>query len=118
MAGRMAGPAGLTATILHNPRCSKSRAALALLREAGADVRVVEYLTAPPSRDKLARLLARAGLAPAACLRPDAPAKARASDDAALDAMAEDPALIERPLVETANGVILARPPERVLDLL
>ncbi|MDR6788610.1 arsenate reductase [Sphingomonas sp. BE138] len=106
----------MNATILHNPRCSKSRAALALLTEAGADVRIVDYLKRPPSRDELARLCARAGIAPRAALRPDAPKVD--SDDAALDLMARDPATIERPFVETKKGAVIARPPERVRDLL
>lgn len=106
----------MKATIWHNPRCSKSRQALALLEEAGADVTVVEYLKQPPSRDDLARLYRRAGLSPRAAMRKDAAPVA--TDDEALDAMAADPALIERPLVETGRGVVLARPPERVRDIL
>jgi arsenate reductase len=106
----------MKATIWHNPRCSKSREALALLHAADAEVTVVEYLKTPPTRDELARVYARAGLAPREGLRKDAPTVA--SDDAALDLMARDPATIERPLVETEKGVVLARPPERVRDLL
>ncbi len=106
----------MKATIWHNPRCSKSRQALALLEEAGADVTIVEYLKNPPSRDELARLYARAQLSPQAGLRRDAPDVA--SDDAALDMMAADPSTIESPLVETEKGVVLARPPERVHDVL
>lgn len=106
----------MKAIIWHNPRCSKSREALALLNEAGVDVTIVEYLKMPPTRDELARLYARGGIAPRAALRKDAPALA--SDDEALDAMAADPALIERPVVETDKGVVIARPPERVRDIL
>ncbi|KQN92883.1 arsenate reductase [Sphingomonas sp. Leaf231] len=106
----------MKATIFHNPRCSTSRAALALLNDAGADVTVVEYLKTPPSRDELARLCARAGVAPSAALRKDAPAVA--NDDEALDLMVRDPATIQRPFVETAAGVVLARPADRVRDLL
>ncbi|ONF94912.1 arsenate reductase family protein [Sphingomonas jeddahensis] len=106
----------MKATIWHNPRCSKSREALTLLNEARADVTIVEYLKTPPTRDELARLYARAGLAPRDALRKDAPKAA--SDDAALDLMAADPATIERPLVETEKGVVLARPPERVHAIL
>lgn len=108
--------ARMKATIWHNPRCSKSRQALALLEEAGADVTVIEYLKQPPSRNDLARLYARAGLSPRAAMRKDAAPVM--SDDAALDAMAADPALIERPIVESDKGVVLARPPERVRDIL
>lgn len=106
----------MKATIWHNPRCSKSRQALDLLRDAGVEVTVVEYLRTPPTRDELARLYARSGIAPRDALRKDAGAVA--NDDAALDLMVRDPAMIERPLVETAKGVRLARPPELVRDLL
>lgn len=111
----------MNATILHNPRCSKSREALAILQEAGATVTVVEYLKTPPSRDELARLYAKGGMSPRDGLRKaEAGAKALkdVSDDAILDAMAADPILIERPLVETDKGVRLGRPPERVRDIL
>lgn len=106
----------MRATILHNPRCSKSREALALLHDAGAEVTVIDYLKHPPSRDELARLYARAGLAPRDALRKDAPAVA--GDDAALDLMVADPRTIERPLVETDKGVRLGRPPAAIRDLL
>lgn len=106
----------MKATIWHNPRCSKSREALAILEQAGASVEVVEYLKAPPTRAELARVYARAGIAPRDALRKDAGAVA--DDAAALDLMAHDPATIERPVVETAKGAVVARPPERVRDLL
>lgn len=110
----------MKATILHNPRCSKSRAALALLEEAGAAVSVIDYQKDPPRRAELARLLDRAGLAPRDALRPEArdTVPADADDAAVLDAMAADPRLIERPLVETERGVRLCRPPERVREIL
>jgi len=109
------------ATIYHNPRCSKSRETLALLQDSGADVTVVEYLRTPPSRSELARLYARAGMSPRDGLRTaeDAAKPLKdASDDAILDAMAADPILIERPLVETDKGVRLGRPPEKVREIL
>ncbi len=108
----------MNATIYHNPRCSKSREALRLLQEAGAEVEVVEYLKTPPWRDALVALLAAGGIAPRDALRPEADITARASDAAALDAMAADPRLIERPIVMTDKGTLIARPPERVLELL
>jgi len=111
----------MKATIYHNPRCSKSREALALLEGAGAEVRIVEYLKTPPSHSELARLYARAGMSPREGLRkaePGAKALADASDEAILDAMAADPILIERPLVETGKGVRLGRPPEKVREIL
>jgi len=109
------------ATIYHNPRCSKSRETLALLQDSGADVTVVEYLRTPPSRSELARLYARAGMSPRDGLRTaeDAAKPLKdAPDDAILDAMAADPILIERPLVETDKGVRLGRPPEKVREIL
>jgi len=111
----------MKATIWHNPRCSKSREALALLEAAGAEVTVVRYLETPPGRDEIARLYARAGLTPREGLRKaedGAKALAGASDDQILDAMAADPILIERPLVETDKGVRLGRPPEKVREIL
>ncbi len=106
----------MKATIWHNPRCSKSREALALLNAAGADVSIVEYLKDPPPRAELARLYARAGISPRDAMRKDATPVA--DDAAALDAMAANPALIERPLVETEKGVRLGRPPERIREIL
>ncbi|HEY0315607.1 MAG TPA: arsenate reductase (glutaredoxin) [Sphingomonas sp.] len=111
----------MKATIYHNPRCSKSRETLALLEAAGVEVTVVEYLKDPPSRSELARLYAKAGMSPRDGLRKGedgARALKDASDDAILDAMAADPILIERPLVETGKGVRLGRPPEAVRDIL
>ncbi len=110
----------MKATIWHNPRCSKSRQTLALLNTAGADVTVVEYLKTPPAREELARLFARAGMTPREGMRSGedgAKALKAASDEEILDAMAADPILIERPIVETAKGVRLGRPPEKVLEI-
>ena len=111
----------MKATIYHNPKCSTSRQVLDMLREAGADVTVIEYLKSPPSRAELKRLYARAGLTPRQGLRMKedaARALADASDEAILDAMAADPILIERPLVETGKGVVLARPKDKVREIL
>ena len=111
----------MKATIYHNPKCSTSRQVLDMLREAGADVTVIEYLKTPPSRAELQRLYAQAGLTPQQGLRmrEDAAAALKeAPDDTVLDAMAAHPILIERPLVETAKGVRLARPKERVYEIL
>lgn len=113
----------MKATIWHNPKCGTSRKTLAILEESGADVTVVEYLKAPPSRDKLAQLYADAGITPQEGLRlrgtdaeerglPDADA------DTVLDAMAAEPILINRPLVETDKGVRLCRPQEIVHEIL
>lgn len=111
----------MKATIYHNPKCSTSRQVLDMLREAVAEVTVVDYLKTPPSRDELRRLYASAGLTPRQGLRireVAAQALADGSEDAILDAMAANPILIERPLVETEKGVRLARPKERVYEIL
>ncbi|HEY0116487.1 MAG TPA: arsenate reductase (glutaredoxin) [Allosphingosinicella sp.] len=111
----------MKATIWHNPRCGTSRNALALLDEAGADVTIVEYLRDPPSPDELKRVYARAGLTPRQGLRAKEPAAqdlANATDAEIIDAMMLNPVLIERPLVETEQGALLARPAERVREIL
>lgn len=112
----------MKATIWHNPRCSKSRETLAILQETpGVEIEIVDYLKTPPSRATLAALYERAGLTPREGLRKgeDAAKSLKdASDDAILDAMLTDPILIERPLVETAKGVRLGRPPEKVREIL
>ncbi len=111
----------MNATILHNPACGTSRAALALLEAAGAEVEVVRYLDDPPAAAELRRLYARAGLRPSDGLRgkeAGAAALVGASDEEILAAMAANPKLIERPLVETAAGVRLCRPPELVQEIL
>ena len=112
----------MKATIWHNPRCSKSREALAILQGApGVEVEVIDYLKHPPSRDELAALYAAAGLTPRQGMRKaehGAKALKSADDDAILDAMVADPILIERPLVETPKGVRLGRPPEKVREIL
>ncbi len=111
----------MKATIWHNPRCGTSRAALAILDEAGADVTIVEYLRDPPTPDELKRVYARAGISPREGLRRKEPAAqdlANATDDEIIDAMMLNPVLIERPIVETDKGAVLARPAERVRDIL
>lgn len=111
----------MKATIYHNPRCSKSRETLAILNDAGADVTIVEYLKTPPSAEELARLYAKGGMTAAQGLRKAEPAAkplAGADDATILAAMAADPILIERPLVETEKGVRIGRPPESVREIL
>ena len=111
--------------IYHNPTCGTSRNTLGLIRNAGIEPHVIEYLKCPPSRALLAQLLARAGLTPRQALRQKGTPYAELklddpslSDDALLDAMIAHPILIQRPLVVTPNGVRLCRPSEQVLDLL
>lgn len=113
----------MKATIWHNPACGTSRKTLALLEEHGCEVEVIEYLKQPPARAKLAQLYREAGMTPAEGLRlrgTDAEQRGlpNADADMVLDAMAADPRLIERPLVETAKGVRLCRPQERVMEIL
>jgi arsenate reductase len=111
--------------IYHNPECGTSRNALAMIRNAGIEPHVIEYLKTPPSRVLLVELIARAGIAPRALLREKGTpfaelglANAALSDDALIDAMMAHPALINRPLVVSPLGVKLCRPSETVLDLL
>jgi arsenate reductase len=115
----------MKATIYHNPACGTSRKTLAILKEHGAEVEVVEYLKHPPSRAELVRLYQRAGISPREGLRAKDPLVAElgllapaVSDEHILDPMVEHPMLIERPLVETDKGVRLCRPQERVRELL
>ena len=114
----------MKATIWHNPNCGTSRKTLALLEETpGVDVTVVEYLKDPPGADKLAQLYRDAGITPAQGLRlkgTDAEERGlpQADDATVLAAMAAEPKLIERPLVETDKGVRLCRPQDKVLEIL
>jgi arsenate reductase len=114
----------MKATIWHNPACGTSRKTLAILQESpGVELTVVEYLVSPPSVAKLAQLYRDAGLTPQQGLRlrgTDAEERGlpRASDSVVLAAMAAEPKLIERPLVETDKGVRLCRPQDRVLEIL
>ena len=115
----------MKATIYHNPMCGTSRKTLEILDNEGADITVIEYLKAPPSRDELKRLYDRAGITPRKGLRAKEPladelglTDPSVSDDAILDAMIEHPILIQRPLVETDKGVRLCRPQEEVREIL
>ncbi|WP_374408868.1 arsenate reductase (glutaredoxin) [Pelagerythrobacter sp.] len=114
----------MKATIWHNPSCSKSRAALETLRARDdIELEIVQYLKHPPSREKLAQLYRDAGMPPREGLRTqgtDAQERGltEAGDETVIEAMAADPKLIERPLVETDKGVRLCRPPERIEEIL
>ncbi|QDX26032.1 arsenate reductase (glutaredoxin) [Sphingomonas suaedae] len=119
----MSGPVDIV--IYHNPDCGTSRNALAMIRNAGIEPHVVEYLKTPPSRALLVELLARAGATPRDWLREKSTPYAELglddatlSDDALLDAMTAHPLLINRPIVISPLGVGLCRPSEAVLDLL
>ena len=115
----------MKATIYHNPMCGTSRKTLDILRDSGCDVSVQEYLRDPPSRDELKRLYERAGLRPRDGLRAKEPlaqelglTRPGVTDDEILDGMMKHPILIERPIVETPNGVRLCRPQEKVREIL
>lgn len=115
----------VTVTIWHNPACGTSRNVLAMIRAAGIEPVVIEYLRDPPSRAKLLALIAAAGLAPRGLLREKGTPYAdlglgdvTLSDDRLVDAMLAHPILINRPLVETPIGTLLCRPSELVLDIL
>lgn len=111
--------------IYHNPECSTSRNALAMIRNAGIEPHVVEYLKTPPSRPLLESLVERAGMTPRALLREKGTPFAELglgnsdlTDEQLVDAMMEHPILINRPLVISPLGVKLCRPSEEVLDLI
>lgn len=111
--------------VYHNPACGTSRNTLGLIRHAGIEPHVVEYLETPPKRELLVQLIARAGITPRDLLREKGTPYAELglgdrslSDDALFDAMMTHPILINRPLVVSPLGVKLCRPSEAVLDLL
>lgn len=114
----------MNATIWHNPKCGTSRKTLAILENLSrVEVTVIEYLKDPPTREKLGQLYEDAGMTPQEGLRlrgTDAEERGLPDSDAdsVLDAMIADPILINRPLVETENGVALCRPQDEVLKLL
>ncbi|HEX2939687.1 MAG TPA: arsenate reductase (glutaredoxin) [Rhodopila sp.] len=111
--------------IYHNPNCGTSRKVLGMLRDAGLEPRVVEYLKTPPTRAELTSLLQRMGMTPRQLLRRkgtpyeelglDDPSL---SDDALIDAILDHPILMERPVVVTPRGVRLCRPAETVAELI
>jgi arsenate reductase len=115
----------MSVTIYHNPDCGTSRNTLGLVRNAGIEPMIIEYLKTPPSRETLLSLIARMGISPRALLREkgtpyhelglDNPAL---SEEQIVDAMMKHPILINRPIVETPLGAKLCRPSEVVLDIL
>lgn len=112
-------------TIYHNPRCSKSRQALELLRNYGIEPTVVEYLKQPPGKKELEELLARLGMEPRDLMRTqethyrekrlDDPKLGR---DQLIAALVEHPVLLERPIVVAGDRAVVGRPPEKILDIL
>lgn len=115
----------MNVTILHNPRCSTSRTALALIRERGHDPSIVEYLKHPPERAELVRMLVALELGPRDLMRRkealyrqlnlDDP---QLTDNELLDAMLANPILIERPIVISEKGIRIGRPSERILEII
>lgn len=110
--------------VYHNPRCAKSRAALAILQAHEWPLRVVDYLKEPLTRAELATLRKKLGSSPAQWIRKseaaykEAGLSANSSEDELLDAMAKHPILMERPIVARGNRAVVGRPPERVLELI
>jgi arsenate reductase (glutaredoxin) len=114
----------MTDVFLHNPRCSKSRAALALVHEAGVEMPVREYLREPLSIEELRRLVQLIGVRPIDIVRRGEPQFRALSlgdatpDEEVLRAMAEHPILIERPIVVRGGRAVVGRPPETVREIL
>jgi arsenate reductase len=109
----------MAVVIYHNPRCTKSRETMKLLADKGIEPEVIEYLKTPPSAAELKELVAKLGISPRQLLRKgETPYKdlnladEKLSDAAIIKAMAENPVLIERPIVVTGNKAALGRPPE------
>lgn len=115
----------MTITIYHNPACGTSRNVLALIRHAGLEPTVIEYLKTPPSKDEIKRLVAAMGIAVRELLREKGTpyaelglADPRFPDDRLLDFIGQYPVLLNRPIVQTRLGTKLCRPSEEVLELL
>lgn len=112
-------------TIYHNPNCGTSRNVLAIIRHAGIEPQVIEYLQNPPSREKLLDLVAAMGISFQELVRKNVQEynqhgldKEAVTEDEILDAMMEDPILINRPIVVTRKGTKLCRPSEALLEIL
>jgi arsenate reductase len=113
----------MNAKIYHNPRCSKSRATLALLLERGIDVEIIDYLQTPPARVVLERLVRKLGVSALEIVRTGDPefkahSGATLTEDEVLDLLVSQPRLLQRPIVEVGSRARIGRPPERVLELL
>jgi arsenate reductase (glutaredoxin) len=115
----------MTITIYHNPECGTSRNALGLIRNSGAEPKIIEYLQTPPSREKLVALIRAMGIGVRELLREKGtPYKElglddlKLSDEHLIDAVLQHPILINRPIVETPLGTRLCRPSDTVLDIL
>ena len=115
----------MTVKIYHNPRCTKSRQTLQLLKDRGIEPEVIEYLKSPPSAAELSDILEKLGMEPRALMRKqETEYKANGLDDSALDrralidGMVANPILIERPIVLANAKAAIGRPPENILNIL
>lgn len=115
----------MSLTILHNPRCSKSRQILQLLRDKGIEPSIVEYLKTPPNKTELTKILNLLGIEPRELMRTKEKIYKEAnlkdpklSTDQLIQAMVQHPELIERPIVIVNGKAVLGRPPEKVLEIL
>jgi arsenate reductase len=115
----------MKARIYHNPACSKSRAALALLAARGLEVEIVDYVAHAPSPDTLRALLRKLGVPAIDLVRTNEPEYRGvgerddgAADDRLLDLLHEHPRLLQRPIVEIGERAVIGRPPERILEIL
>lgn len=113
------------ATIFHNPRCSKSRATLQILRDHDVDLEIIEYLKAPPQVAELDRILTMLGVEPRQIMRKGEPAykqlalaDQQLTRDQLLETIVANPILLERPVVCVGGKAVIGRPPELVLDLI
>ena len=111
--------------IYHNPRCSKSRQALAILQDSKVEFEVIEYLTNPPTEQELREIIAKLGIAARDLIRQKEDEFKQLgvkqdvlSHDSAITLMANEPKLMERPIVVTDEKAVIGRPPEKVFDLL
>ncbi|HEY5666632.1 MAG TPA: arsenate reductase (glutaredoxin) [Gammaproteobacteria bacterium] len=114
----------MKATIYHNPRCSKSRATLALLRERGIDVQIIDYLKTPPAGEAIRELIAQLGLTAADIVRSgeaafrDSGLSLDSGDAELIALMSREPIVMQRPVVVVGESARIGRPPENVLELL
>lgn len=115
----------MSVTIYHNPACGTSRNTLEMIRQSGIEPEIIEYLKTPPARETLVRLIAATGLSVRDVLRQSGTpydaldlGNAKWSDDQLIDFMVAHPVLMNRPIVITPKGTVLARPSEKVLDIL
>ena len=115
----------MSTVIFYNPKCSKCRTTLSILEEKGVDFEVIKYLENPPSVDELKDLLNQLNMDARSLMRTfEAPYKENNLDDESLSeddliqAMIDNPILIERPIVKTDKGIVIARPPENVLGII